>query len=43
MECTRDKWNCKEGGNGEQFQKMKVRVACLDINKIESEWKGIMV
>ena len=35
MECKRNKWNCKEGGVGEHFQRRKVRVACLDRDKIE--------
>ena len=35
MDCKRNKWNCKEGGDGERFQKRKVRVACLAETKLK--------
>ena len=43
MECKKNKWDCEEGGGGGLFQRMKVRVACLDGGETKREWRGIMM
>ena len=43
IECKRNKWECEEGGGGGRFQRRKVQTACLDGDKIEKEWRGIMM
>ena len=40
MECKRNKWDYKQGGNGGCFQRNKVRAACLE-DKIERERQGV--
>ena len=34
---------CEEGGGGGRFQRRKLRIASLDGDEIEREWRGIMV
>ena len=43
MKCKRNKWDCEEGGGGGHFQRRKVQVACLDRDKIEKEWRCMMM
>ena len=43
IECKKSKWTYKEGGGGEYFQRRKVQIACLDIDKIKRGGRGIMV
>ena len=42
MECKRNNWDCEKGRGDGCFKKAKVRVACLDIDETEREWRGII-
>ena len=39
MECKTNKWDCEEGRGGGCLWKGKVRIGCLDGDKIVRKWR----